>query len=365
MKFKSIQICRGLAAILVVISHSLYSVKDVFPYNFIRSNCASGVVFFFILSGFIIYYSKQSYINDPSKVGVYIKERFTRIYPVYWAYFFGVMMFSLLLPGIVPARIESLNLSDILHNLTLYPSLVWPYDGQTNLVIGPAWTLSYEVLFYLSFVLFILNKRIAVPAYICWFAVIVLYFSGQFRQSPFFIKFLLNPEIMLFFMGILLAFSVIHYRESLGKYHSLILWLGIVLFTARFMTDIHIRRFFSWGIPYYVLILGVVLYEDRKALPKNNLISFWVLLGDASYSIYLTHVVSMWFLNPVLKGIQEISVPTYMIIITILSVLMGLTCHLMIERPIMRKISSPSRCKNLSRRQSVHRPYSPNTEHSY
>lgn len=354
-KIITIQIGRGLAALLVLLGHSAAYLTLACPFRIFHNNVWSGVVFFFILSGFIILFSKQTYINNPSKLTTYLRERILRIYPIYWVYFVTTILvgyFCLYYIGSTFIDASKLNPLDILKCFFLYPYVVYPYDFTINsTLIGPAWTLSYELLFYASFVFFILNRKIALGVYICWFIGIVLFFTRLIDPSMFLIRFILNPEILEFFMGMILAYTVIHFQYKITRYHKIIFGLGFVMFIAHFNSfgSLIISRLFgsntifSWGIPFSMIILGAALWEIQSIgfKPGRKIISIGILLGDASYSIYLTHYFVLMFIYSYFWNWIHIS-PTYekafFIMISTITVLLGVMCHLWIEKPLNTKL---------------------------
>src|SRR5580698_890419 len=88
-KFHLIQAMRGLAATLVVVSHTLGSLikhgtmpkgeQDAFWY---LGNI--GVSAFFVISGFIMVVTSARSFGDGSAAWIFVKKRLIRIVPAYW-----------------------------------------------------------------------------------------------------------------------------------------------------------------------------------------------------------------------------------------------------------------------------------------
>ena len=99
--FCSIQNCRGIAALLVVVHHlgGIIASPKYFnqPEFFwpLRAGGIAGVGFFFVLSGFIISSIHWPDINRPAKFPVYLFKRIVRIYPVYWMIFLALWLLML------------------------------------------------------------------------------------------------------------------------------------------------------------------------------------------------------------------------------------------------------------------------------
>lgn len=105
IKFDSLQIFRGLAALGVVFHHTAMGtnyfvgkipvwLNSIFEHGFL------GVDFFFVLSGFII---MSSHFDDEKSVAAlktYGIKRFVRIFPPYWPVSIALMLSYFLLPSL-------------------------------------------------------------------------------------------------------------------------------------------------------------------------------------------------------------------------------------------------------------------------
>ncbi|MDD1829710.1 acyltransferase family protein, partial [Photobacterium sp. ZSDE20] len=142
----SIQMLRGICALLVVWAHSYIWVDDVYPNmgQNIFSFAFVGVDIFFIISGFII-----TYVTDNKKEQVatlFLIKRFFRVVPLAWV--------AMLLYGFA----SGYSISDLFNNNDFIKSLLFiPIDSSAQ---APAygygflivtWTLIYEIIFYLIF----------------------------------------------------------------------------------------------------------------------------------------------------------------------------------------------------------------------
>ena len=141
----SLQVFRGIAAMLVVLYHASVYSQEQLGFSFLGGAFLfghTGVDFFFVLSGFIIYYIHRADIGLPSRFRPYLKKRVLRVIPVYWI----VTSIKLALIVAIPTLAKSYE-RDPLNLISSY--LLLP---QRNLpLIGAAWTLTYEALFYLFF----------------------------------------------------------------------------------------------------------------------------------------------------------------------------------------------------------------------
>jgi peptidoglycan/LPS O-acetylase OafA/YrhL len=85
---ESLQACRGFAAIAVLLFHTTgileqpkYWHSD--PFGSLFRPGDSGVLFFFVLSGFIISHAHRNDVGRPATFTRYVTNRISRIYPSY------------------------------------------------------------------------------------------------------------------------------------------------------------------------------------------------------------------------------------------------------------------------------------------
>src|SRR5665213_484275 len=135
-----IQAARGAAALLVVFYHagrmlSLNQYVGNDPLDGLFSFGHAGVDFFFVLSGFIIYFVHHKDLNSPQRVSRYAWRRFVRIYPIYWVVTLGAIALA------VAGHHNDISVQRITASFFLLPQAEDP-------IVGVAWTLEHEVLFY-------------------------------------------------------------------------------------------------------------------------------------------------------------------------------------------------------------------------
>jgi peptidoglycan/LPS O-acetylase OafA/YrhL len=132
---------RGIAAFTVAVQHAVETVSPSFlkwSHEVFRPG-EWGVVLFFVSSGFIIPVSLDRYRS----VGRFWVGRFFRLYPLYWAVVAGAwILFAFDRFGLPEDyRLHWVRASAA--NLTMAQEFI----GQPH-VLGQAWTLSYEFVFY-------------------------------------------------------------------------------------------------------------------------------------------------------------------------------------------------------------------------
>ena len=204
--YYSLQIGRGIAALTIVLLHYsfIFASQKYFNTLFYRDIFTfgnAGVQFFFVLSGFIIYTIHQKDISQPHKAIKYIKKRLIRIYPVFWIIFLGVFIAIYFTP--LRATLP-MDINIIIKSLLLLPqdasSIV---GGHSSPVITVAWSLKYEMFFYLLFLFAIINIRLFIVAIISYILLLLFYQNQDILYVSLHDKH--NTNIILFFFGICVA----------------------------------------------------------------------------------------------------------------------------------------------------------------
>lgn len=105
------------------------------------TNGFQGAYLFFVLSGFLIY---RSLLGRPQPLGRYLARRVRRIYPTFAAVFLLYLLLSALFPARSKIPADGVG-AFLAANAALLPG-VFPIRP----VVTVAWTLSYEIMFYLG-----------------------------------------------------------------------------------------------------------------------------------------------------------------------------------------------------------------------
>jgi len=286
----TLQAGRALAALAVVFYHCVpgteFFVGEIpkFQHTLFRMGYL-GVDFFFVLSGFIIYFSARSREKSTSAARVFVTKRLSRIFLPYLPVTLTLIAMYLLLP----------DLSNSPKQWAWMPSLfLLPVIPKPALVV--AWTLQHELIFYLFFA-FIYFTNNLVKGCLIWCGAIAAGFwfgFGEYRPWVFFFG-LINLE---FLFGVAAAALVLRLEGArLGKWIHLF-WIAsiaiFVLFFSREPGEIH-RIIFGLGIAF--LLVPIVKSELAG---KIETASWFVFLGNASYAIYLIH-------TPVLSATSRIA----------------------------------------------------------
>ena len=344
-KIINLQIFRGLAAMMVLFSHANLIVdKSLFNGVFVVGRC--GVDFFFVLSGFIIYHVNYYFICHPAKFGYYIRKRFNRIYPIYWIYTLITLAIHFVLLKYTGKGLIywiNVNLENILRSLFLYPVNTAIQEAP---IIPVAWTLSYEIVFYVMFGLLILSRqKISMFFITIWMAAVILNSFFSFQTANLLMGVILNVKNLELFMGCMAAYLYRKYCCKLSKYQlRLLMTLAIFLLaiswwynlrTGYIYDVIHKMDVITFGIPFFIIILCAVLLEEKVPINKGSLKNIFIYLGDASYSIYLTHFITITLVNIILTKLVCFNSSMIFSVSVLTSVIVGFLLYRFIEKPLL------------------------------
>lgn len=272
---ESLQMLRAIAALLVMFFHGTEMMQTAWGYSYLNHLFAagfSGVDIFFVLSGFIIYYTNTT---KPSRPHIFAIKRFVRIYPVYWVVIGLLLIAHQIYPvGNQPYK-EDLNV--ILKAFFLFP--------QAQGLVHAAWTLSFEIAFYIFFLFFFYFER----HFLKLFGGVVLTLGIITLSEPNFFAWSIYPHLFAdifieFFIGCVVASLYVH---QIKHFHRAVFTVGCISFTLVWFSDVayffyYPGRSVAFGIPAACIIYGLIYIKLK--FPN------WLLgIGNASYSTYLIH----------------------------------------------------------------------------
>lgn len=343
-KLQGVEAARGMAALLVVLVHasSMMAVPKhagEMPLGGLFKFGHAGVDFFFVLSGFIIYFIHARELGQPSLLASYWQKRFIRIFPVYWIVLavYGVLL------AISPTR----ELTERIPSVALSAFLLLPHEKGP--ILSVAWSLSHELLFYLLFSVLFVSKRLGFALLGAWAGLIVLNMVTHVFTAPLLSNFALRIFNIHFFFGMFVAYAIRHWpvRAPLGC-----LIAGTLLFFGAGVLE-------SWGPamptewpPLHLayasgaaaMLYGLVGLEQTQRL---RIPAIAVALGTASYSIYLIHtIVIMVMLQALLVLKPYIALPSLLVFsgLVVVPVIVSIYFSRWIEQPLIRKLR-PARTK--------------------
>jgi exopolysaccharide production protein ExoZ len=340
-----VQIARGLAATIVVLAHAnLLIDSNMFHGWFVEGWC--GVDFFFVLSGFIIFYANGKDIGHPERLSLYAYKRFVRIFPIYWIYTLGILLVGFaLLPVLHKQLIVWIKISPltILKCLSLYPT-----DAAHNVMpfIPVAWTLSYELLFYIVFGgLIFFPKRIAGVIFSIWMLSSVTSLILNYGPADPLLTVLTSPKNVEFFFGAAIAYLVVRKPQRWRGFYWPALTAAVVALTLAWSNaHMHYRYLasynpLSFGIPFAAIVFCVVGLELSNSRDLRAWQRPFLYAGDASYSIYLVHFPLVVLFKVLLPRLGLANSYLRFAIIAPVCILLGMACYSLIESPLLQALN--------------------------
>lgn len=298
---------RGLAALAVVISHTLI-------FSGVSASLGQfGVGLFFIISGFVIPLSLDRYDRKG-----FVISRLFRIYPTYWAAF-SITVAVAYLQGRTYPLIELVQYYLIIRDL-----------------FGPAaldpiiWTLLIETKFYfLCFVLmplFVSKSRwlLAVPVALLLFCLAQPYYPPTFVFLSMY-----STAQMIIFMFVGVAFFL-HFKSRIST--ATLCLASLVYFAAMKFTwnmgPAAVTSRLGWSYLPAILIFGFCyLFRDRFS-PSRSL----GLLSGISYPLYIVHVpIIMMCTMTISRTVQSPKLSAF--IGAVCAIIVAYVLHILIENP--------------------------------
>ncbi|EPW7974174.1 acyltransferase family protein [Cronobacter turicensis] len=300
-RLDSIQVLRGVAAMLVVLFHFRHYLNDVYPLKDLGDRLflfgEAGVDIFFVISGFIIVYSSRN--REKNTFSEFAIKRFFRLYPLY---------FVVLSAYLLSYHDEAFNYIDVIKSYLLIPI---DYNGKAPWfglsTIYSAWTLTYESYFYFVFALSILLSHkyrvaicsavIIVVMYVVQenlygeFSLVAVTGKNEFSGLIYNFMFVSSPLILDFVMGMVVAYIYVFYEKHV-KANEVITFLSLIVLTVSviFMVS-HATASIGplfWGWCSVGIVISILIISKNLNI---NYPKFLIYFGEMSYSIYINHVV--------------------------------------------------------------------------
>lgn len=362
-KLGTIQLLRGVAAIMVVFGHycgylnDVYSDPNIGPKLF--PNASFSVDVFFIISGFIMVYSTNRVLKRP--VLDFFVKRIFRIFPVYYV----VLSLTILLYYIDYGSFSFFggiaSFSTVIKSFLLIPLDITaqaPFYGYS--LVQTAWTLSYEIYFYVVFgismlisvryrsiicIIFILFVCITIQ-YILRDNISVFPYDAMYSKSNIFsnILFISNPIVLDFIVGVIIGEMYFKVKDDFWNITPIYyIAIGMVIFSFNSWLSTYgaghglfwKNGILSGGVSTF-LFFGL-LYIDKYN--KLTLPSWIYYFGAISYSLYIVHIPLQIIIEKM--QLQLMAIPlsngfVKFISMIILAIYVSAILHKFIEQPFMK-----------------------------
>jgi exopolysaccharide production protein ExoZ len=330
----NIQALRGLAALMVVLIHLLSTHPSVSigkPHMLYGWIGPIGVDIFFVISGFVVSLSAYSTYKNNKSVATFFLKRLIRVYPLYWIVFITASIFSSYLylsPEWLPKE-SNFNLFFLFK--------------ETNYKVMVAWTLHYELYFYLtlSIILMFGPKSFWKACTLIAISQLIIFIITSNQIYSGYANLLFSSGLLVdFSMGGLICFL---YLKDKIYYPYFFTILGVIFFSASIISHANFADVpwsANWrllfGVSSALTIYGIIGLEKLNIVFSKKLQS----IGDYSYSLYIWHQFIFAFLFFTSKKLQII--PDDRVLLTLLlflwlsiAMVLAKVSYLFIERPIV------------------------------
>lgn len=333
----NVQALRAIAALLVVVVHA-YAVESTYlpgrpwttPFHVLGTY---GVDLFFVISGTVMVVSTAGWFGEPGAWRRFLVRRATRIYPPYWIVTGLVLAVYVLAPAATGAHRSA-------PPRILASFLALPQPGEPLLVVG--WTLSYELIFYVVFSLALRFRANAlVPVTLGWLGAVALLHALGPAANPW-VRVLGSPFNLEFALGMLIGTAVLRDRLVAPR---VLFPIGLLAVVATCVATAYSGREFeivTWsrpllvGLPMALVVYAALGLERHRAFVAPR----WLRAqGDASYALYLWHVVVLGGIGLALHRVHLHGTPARLAIVVggyAAAIAVSFLAYAYVERPILR-----------------------------
>lgn len=337
VKLAGVQYLRAIAAIAVVIDHAVamaefdkYFGERVPFFDFLVKG-GLGVYLFFVISGFIIVVSSLERRTLRPKKGVleFCKARVIRIVPMMWLAIVSYALMRWL------GRSGAYDVGPYLNAMFLLP--IGDYDPNN------IWTLRQEIIFYVIFAIsFLAGWRWGKAVFFIWVAISFVVLVGYVVPTYEIVSNVFYFGNVLFFVGVTVGlvyqrwgadFSFLQSNSTCVSFPALLLMFIVTMGLAELLGFGLDRA----GVWYGLLIYSLLVFGGAVFVAGGD--RFLLLLGEASYSIYLFHPhIESAMLGVLSKIFNADYLVPCLIFIVIVTMLISCGIYKYVERPLTRML---------------------------
>ena len=310
---------RGIAALMIVALHcndQAFAAKPLYPLRI-------GVDIFFVISGFVMVYASRHLFGKAGGWKEFISRRLIRIVPLYWFYTTLAVIVALAAPHMMDtAKLEPMKL---LLSYLFIPTQRAAGEIQPFLALG--WTLNYEMYFYVVFaaLLFLPMKKmlLALSAFFIGVTLTGIFIPFEWHALYFWTR----PQVLEFVGGAWVAYA---YLKGFRIPSYSLIGLPILAIGLAYLNHL------PADLGVWAMETAAILSIALIILPKNMeyaAVPVWLLdLGDASYTIYLSHP---FIFKTIAKTAKFIKLWPLWGLCVLGSLIAGYILYLFIEKPLL------------------------------
>lgn len=330
VEYNSIQYLRAVAALGVVAHHLAVQFPRFGSTIELPEFLSAGVDLFFVISGFIMWMTTRTSDITPAQ---FYRKRIVRIVPLYWLFTSFLVLIALVAPSVLQSGAFDLN-----HVIASYLFFPYPHPVVDAIypILVPGWTLNYEMFFYAIF-----GLALFLPTALRLWAVggllVLLSVVGAIvspTNAAF--KFWTDAILIEFLFGMLIAAALASGKLNIGRAPSwALIVIGLALVAIPGTSTHGLSRTWFFGVPAALVLIGAVSLDmigdvGRWPIPK--------LLGNASYSIYLSHGITLSAISHVWQrlhlGGDPVGIFGFCILGMGAATLVGIAVYYLLERPL-------------------------------
>ena len=356
----TVQVLRGLAALMIVIGHSQSAVQGIVEeaggaFDRLRIvPWGASVDLFFVISGFIIVHASRRLFGTPHARTEFLRRRLIRIVPLYWLV--TTVMLAILAAAALKGGDRFPSGGAIAASYAFLPFDTYR-DGRLFPVADLGWTLNYEMLFYVLLTLAVAwppRRALTIAAILIALLAVV----GSVVSGPGAAWFWTRPIVLDFGLGMAVAAMTI--RVALRGRTRVVLALAAAALLladpahvfdgpAGFTVANEWPRVIFAGIPFAAILAAAVLGAQppmpRAALPFTH-------VGDASYSLYLLHPFALIVLGKLAQKLPAVATaPGWLLVVctVVAAIALALASYRWVEQPMTATLGRRLRLRPVQR----------------
>lgn len=336
-RIATVQYLRAIAATGVVVHHFIGPAYFDTGLKQPASIGEAGVDLFFVISGFIMWTTTGRKHIGPQE---FMWHRIVRIVPLYWIFTLVYLLVTL------AGKHNPISPLDVIRSMFFIP---W-FDGHLSQRISAfyflGWTLMYEMFFYCVFAITLtLPRTVQLKAVVgCLSGLVGIGLLFDFKNGMSFAY--TSPLLLEFIAGCLIGRLYEAKCLPSKSWGAVLIGAAVtaLAWTGWYTPENLLERALVWGLPSALIVAATLSFEPDAEKPPSRA---GLLLGDASYSIYLSHIIFFLVFNLMVKrtgilhhlgidyGFNSIAI-FYATIGSACALVGGVAVSAVIERPISR-----------------------------
>ncbi|WP_443747233.1 acyltransferase family protein [Asticcacaulis solisilvae] len=339
---------RGIAALLVVIDHSILRFCDHAPaykwlVPFAGDMGAFGVQVFFAISGYIMVATTWERFAQPRSPGKFAEARIKRIVPTYY------IATLIALPVLIFLAGQSFTPANFVRTFLFLPDPSSKGGDSMNPILQVGWSLNCEMFFYVIFTIGLFFRR-WLGLTITFGGVLAVFLAGMVcekvmgERAPQELLFYAQRVMLMFPLGMALAVAERKKWLPEAAQHvpsEVVMILGLLLVVI--FNVIMPNKYPIWraGISFLVSAGAVLSCINAK---RPAWLMKWELfldgVGDRSYSIYLFHLIALTVAVSAFRGVFGDGSLWQIPVTGLIAGVIGYWSYSLFEAPIRKVLAS-------------------------